>query len=250
MPDYTGMALHPEDSRNVLTHVASRHHSPAKTGKRDHRVTLEIIIMSVMLGAGLAMDAFSVSLADGFGERDLNAARVLTIAGTFAAFQFFMPVAGWTLVHAAAERFAAVQAMTPWIALVLLLYIGGKMLVEGVRENRTASSAEKPAETEGAGPSAEGRTHGDQHLSAADLMIQGIATSIDALSVGFTIAAYSAFTAIMSSVIIGVVTLIICIAGLYLGRRIGTRLAGRASIMGGIILIAIGIEIWARGVLF
>ena len=81
------------------------------------------------------MDAFSVSLADGLSERDLNAGKVLTIAGTFAAFQFFMPLAGWVLVHTAAERFEKFQIFIPWIALALLLYIGGKMLLEGIREN-------------------------------------------------------------------------------------------------------------------
>lgn len=209
---------------------------------------LELIIRSIMLGAGLAMDAFSVSLADGLGEKDLNAARVLTIAGTFAAFQFLMPVAGWALVHAAAERFTAFQQLTPWIALILLLYIGGKMLIEGVQENRSRAETGAADGDSFAGNASEDSAGG--RLSAWDLMVQGVATSIDALSVGFTIAAYSAFTAIMSSVIIGVVTLFICIAGLYLGRQIGTRLAGNASILGGVILIAIGLEIWARGILF
>lgn len=201
-----------------------------------------------MLGAGLAMDAFSVSLADGLGEKNLNAARVLTIAGTFAAFQFLMPVAGWALIHAAAERFAAFQQLTPWIALILLLYIGGKMLIEGVRENRSRAETGAADGDSFAGNTSENNVGGK--LSVWDLMVQGVATSIDALSVGFTIAAYSAFTAIMSSVIIGVVTLFICIAGLYLGRQIGTRLAGNASILGGVILIGIGLEIWARGILF
>ena len=202
-----------------------------------------------MLGAGLAMDAFSVSLADGLGEKNLNAARVLTIAGTFAAFQFFMPVAGWALIHAAAERFTAFQKLTPWIALILLLYIGGKMLIEGVRENRSREASGAASDSDSfAGDISENNTGG--RLSAWDLLVQGVATSIDALSVGFTIAAYSAFTAVMSSLIIGVVTLFICIAGLYLGRQIGTRLAGKASILGGVILIGIGLEIWARGILF
>jgi putative Mn2+ efflux pump MntP len=205
-------------------------------------VTPELIITSILLGAGLAMDAFSVSLADGLGERELNTARALTIAGTFAMFQFAMPVAGWLLVHTAAERFTAFQACIPWIALILLLYIGGKMLIEGIRESRNGGNP-------GEGDAAE-TTARSAHLSAGDLMVQGVATSIDALSVGFTIAAYSAGRAIMSSVIIGIVTLIICIAGLYLGRSIGTRLSGRASILGGVILIAIGIEIWAKGLFF
>ena len=168
------------------------------------------------------MDAFSVSLADGLGERGLTPARALTIAGTFAVFQFAMPVAGWLLVHTAAERFTAFQKCIPWIALILLLYIGGKMLIEGISENRrTAGSA--------GGETAEDEAQ-NAHLSAGDLMVQGVATSIDALSVGFTIAAYSAAQAVMSSVIIGGVTLVICMAGLYLGRSIGTKLAGKASI--------------------
>lgn len=207
-------------------------------------MTTELIITSILLGAGLAMDAFSVSLADGLGEKELSAGRVLTIAGTFAVFQFAMPVAGWLLVHTAAERFTAFQAFIPWIALVLLLYIGGKMLIEGIRENRRMAGADRARDAED-----ETVSH-DAHLSAGDLLVQGVATSIDALSVGFTIAAYSAGQAVMSSLIIGVVTLFICIAGLYLGRSIGTRLAGKASVLGGVILIAIGIEIWARGVFF
>ncbi len=201
----------------------------------------------MLLGVGLAMDAFSVSLADGLGEKHLNASRVLTIAGTFAAFQFVMPVAGWLLVHTAAERFTAFQKFIPWIALILLLYIGGKMLIEGIRENREAAG------TGGGDAAADERknTAADaERLTAADLLVQGVATSIDALSVGFTIATYTAVKALTSAVIIGVVTLFICIAGLYLGKQIGTRLAGKASVFGGIILIAIGIEIWARGIFF
>ena len=115
------------------------------------------------------------------------------------------------------------------------------MLIEGIRESRSGAADDQS-------PDAPGVTPGQTALSAGDLMIQGVATSIDALSVGFTIAAYSAFTAIASSLIIGVVTLMICIAGLYLGRQIGTRISGKASIFGGIILIAIGFEIWARGI--
>jgi putative Mn2+ efflux pump MntP len=211
-------------------------------------LTIELVITSILLGVGLAMDAFSVSLADGLGEKNLNAARVLTIAGTFAAFQFLMPVAGWLLVHTAAEKFTAFQKFIPWIALLLLLYIGGKMLIEGIQENRSTSGRDMadPGESDETDP---GKA-GSSHLSAGDLMVQGVATSIDALSVGFTIASYTAAKALTTAAIIGVVTLFICIAGLYLGRQIGTRLAGKASVFGGVILILIGIEIWARGLFF
>ena len=199
---------------------------------------LELVIRSILLGVGLAMDAFSISLADGLSEKKLNAGRVLTISGTFAGFQFLMPLAGWILVHTAEEKFAVLEKFIPWIALLLLLYIGGKMLIEGIRENR-----ERRDDT-----ASEDLSSRSGHLSAWELTVQGIATSIDALSVGFTIASYAAFTAVTSSLIIGVVTLFICIAGLLLGRQIGTRLAGKASVLGGVILIAIGIEIWVKGV--
>ena len=203
-------------------------------------MSLELIIRSILLGVGLAMDAFSVSLADGLSERDLNAGKVLTIAGTFAAFQFFMPMAGWVIVHTAAERFKTLQVFIPWIALALLLYIGGKMLLEGIRENRS----------EGRDPDGQEQSLGASSLTASDLVVQGIATSIDALSVGFTIATYSMLTALASSAIIGIVTLFICIAGLHIGRRLGMRLAGKASVLGGVILIAIGFEIWIKGMFF
>ena len=203
-------------------------------------MSIELIIRSILLGVGLAMDAFSVSLADGLSERDLNAGKVLKIAGTFAAFQFFMPLAGWVIVHTAAERFEKLQVFIPWIALALLLYIGGKMLLEGIRENRS----------EGRDPDGQEQSLGASSLTASDLVVQGIATSIDALSVGFTTAAYSSMQALVSSLIIGAVTLCICLAGLRIGRRLGELLAGRASILGGLILIGIGLEIWVKGVFF
>ena len=207
-------------------------------------MSTELIITSILLGVGLAMDAFSVSLADGLSEEKLNAKRVLVIAGTFAFFQFLMPLTGWVLVHTAEARFQSFQTFVPWIALALLLYIGGKMLIEGVRDRKERIAA-------GSGPDQTGIDAGSQRstLGAGELLIQGIATSIDALSVGFTIASYAAVTAFASSAIIGAVTLIICIAGLLIGRQIGTRFSGSASILGGVILIAIGIEIWVKGFL-
>lgn len=195
-------------------------------------MSLELVITSVLLGAGLAMDAFSVSLANGLADRDMKIGRMLTIAGTFAGFQFFMPMIGWVFVRTAENRLEWFSALVPWIALLLLLYIGGKMLKEGIEENRDPKSS------------------GQEQAGAGDLIIQGIATSIDALSVGFTIAAYSLLQAVSASLIIGAVTLIICLAGLRIGRKLGMLLAGKASMLGGIILIGIGLEIWIRGAFF
>ena len=202
-----------------------------------------LIINSVLLGVGLAMDAFSVSLANGLNEREMGIGRMFGIAGTFAGFQFAMPLIGWLCVHTIAERFQAFQKFIPWIALALLMFIGGKMLAEGIQENKKlrAQRSSTAQSTPGASVA--------KHISFTELIVQGIATSIDALSVGFTIADYNAGNALIASLIIGIVTYIICIAGLKLGTTFGTRLAGRASILGGIILICIGLEIWLTGVI-
>ena len=183
---------------------------------------------SILLGVGLAMDAFSVSLANGLSEPRMNRARECVIAGTFALFQFLMPLLGWLCVHTLIERFAAFERFVPWIALALLLYIGGSMLREAFR----GGAAEEPS-----------------GVGALALLLQGVATSIDALSVGFTIANYGLTEALVCALIIAVVTFGICMGGLRIGRVMGTRLAGKASILGGVILILIGVEIFLKGIL-
>lgn len=200
----------------------------------------ELIITSVLLGAGLAMDAFSVSLANGLADSNMNKKRMLVIAGTFALFQFAMPMIGWAIVRHAAEKLEWFSPMIPWIALALLLWIGGGLLREGIAENREKAAGSGLPEEETGDPTVT--------LGTKELLMQGIATSIDALSVGFTIADYVLTEALSSSLIIGIVTLAICLAGLRIGRSLGTRLAGKASILGGVILIAIGLEIWVKGV--
>ena len=180
------------------------------------------ILNSMLLGAGLAMDAFSVSLANGLNEPEMGRGRMAAVAGTFGAFQTLMPLLGWFLVTALMHIFTAVSPYIPWVAFGLLLLIGGKMILEGVRGGADAAGTV---------------------VGFGALMLQGVATSIDALSVGFTIAELSAARAVTSSLIIGAVTFVICLAGLSLGRRFGTKLGGKASILGGVILIAIGIEI-------
>jgi putative Mn2+ efflux pump MntP len=185
------------------------------------------VLNSILLGVGLAMDAFSVSLANGLNAPKLSRGMRLAIPFTFAAFQFLMPVIGWFCVHSIAETFVAVQPAIPWIALILLLFIGGKMLIDGIR---------------GGGPERE-----DVILKPGALLVQGIATSIDALSVGFTIAEYGVLQALSASLIIAVVTFILCFFGLRIGQHFGTRFAGKASILGGLILIGIGLEIFITG---
>lgn len=187
------------------------------------------VFKSIGLGAGLAMDAFSVSLANGLNEPRMKKRRMCLIAATFAFFQFAMPLLGWLCVHTIVAYFSVFELFIPWIALILLGFIGGNMLLEGIKggsDENTSTTA----------------------VSFAALMLQGIATSIDALSVGFTIADYGFLPALVCSLIIALTTFIICFAGLELGRRFGTRLAGRASILGGAILIVIGLEIFITGI--
>ena len=184
---------------------------------------------SILFGIGLAMDAFSVSLANGLNEPKMSIRKMNIIAGTFGIFQTLMPLIGWLCVHTIVNIFTSFQKFIPWIALLLLLYIGGKMLSDGIK-NRDGK-VEAPAVGIGA------------------LMVQAVATSIDALSVGFTITDYNFPMALVASLIIGLVTYGICLAGLKIGKTAGTRLAGKASILGGIILIIIGIEIFLKGIL-
>ncbi len=183
---------------------------------------------SMLLGAALAMDAFSVSLANGLNEPDMRPARMCGIAGTFAGFQFAMPMIGWWCVHKLVELFSAFEKFIPWIALALLGFIGGKMLVEGIRHPEGENT---PA------------------VGFWGLMVQGVATSIDALSVGFTIEQYDLRAALVASLVIAAVTFVICMGGLLIGKKVGTVMAGKASVLGGVILICIGLEIFLKGIL-
>ena len=183
---------------------------------------------SVLLGVGLAMDAFSVSLANGLNEPGMKKKKMCGVAGVFALFQAAMPMIGWVCVHTIVEKLKAFEKFVPFIALVLLVYIGGKMLLEGLNKK------EEEEESKAVGVSA--------------LLVQGVATSIDALSVGFTIAEYGLLMALVCALIIAVVTFFICVAGIAIGKKFGTKLANKASIFGGVILILIGLEIFITGI--
>ena len=190
---------------------------------------LLFVFNSVLLGVGLAMDAFSVSMANGLNEPDMKKNKMCGVAGIFALFQALMPMIGWVCVHTVVQYFTAFEKFIPWIALILLCYIGGKMLWDGIKNKE-----EEAEEAVGVGLSA--------------LLVQGVATSIDALSVGFTIADYGFAMALVCALIIAVVTFIICMGGLVIGKTFGTKLSNKAAILGGVILIFIGIEIFVTGV--
>ena len=185
---------------------------------------------SILLGIGLAMDAFSVSLANGLNEPTMSKKKMCGIAGIFAFFQALMPMLGWFLIRTLCSCFNQFQKLIPWVALILLGFIGGKMLIEGIKNQ------ESEEEKSGVG--------------FGILIVQGIATSIDALSVGCTISEYGFFMALVSAFIIALVTFGICFSGLKIGKKFGTKIAGKASILGGGILIFIGLEIFVTGVFF
>lgn len=186
------------------------------------------LLNSVLLGVGLAMDAFSVSLANGLNEPEMSRKKHVGIASCYAWFQFVMPMVGWICVHTIVEAFRSFQKFIPWIALILLLYIGIKMVMEGSRPRKEERDIRK--------------------LERKDLLLQGVATSIDALSVGFTTAAYPPGDALVSSLVIAAVTMVLCLAGVEIGRKFGMKFAGKATVAGGVILIAIGLEIFIRGI--
>lgn len=205
-------------------------------------ITFELILTAAGLGAGLAMDAFSMSLADGLHEPKMRWPRICLLAGIFALFQFAMPMIGWFCVHTAASYFSVIQPVIPFVALALLLYIGGKMFWEGVRPCEC-----KDVET----PDGETVTVCEcpiTYLGFGALILQGIATSIDALSVGFTISDYNAIQALVACLVIGVLTFGICAAGVLIGKKFGTALERKASVFGGVILIAIGVKIFLEGI--
>ena len=186
-------------------------------------------INSILLGVGLAMDAFSVSLANGLQDPKMKKTKMAGIAGVFAGFQALMPMIGWGCVHTMMQHFKTFEKFIPWIALFLLVFIGGKMLMDGIKNKE-----EEEESTE---------------LGLVALMVQGVATSIDALSVGVTNSTYNLPMALVSALIIAIVTFVICMVGIAIGKRFGTKLSNKATILGGLILIFIGVEIFLKGIL-
>ena len=192
-------------------------------------------LSAALLGLGLAMDACAVSMANGLKEPCMKVGKISLIALLFAFFQAAMPLFGWVCVHTVVEKFQAFGKAVPFIALGLLGFIGGKMLYEGL----THKDCDQKDECGCAKP-----------LTFWALIVQAIATSIDALSVGFTIAEYNFTEALVAVAVIALVTFITCFVAVFLGKKFGTKLGNKAEVLGGLILIGIGIEIFISGVFF
>ena len=192
---------------------------------------LMFFVNAILLGIGLAMDAFSVSLANGLNEPCMKKSKITLISLVFAFFQAAMPLIGWLCIHTIATVFNEFTKFIPWIALILLSYIGGKMLYDGIKNKECECEC------------------GCNSLKIGSLIVQGIATSIDALSVGFTIAEQDFIHALVTAGLIGFVTFFICFAGIFIGKIFGTKISNKATIFGGIILILIGLEIFLDSML-
>ena len=172
---------------------------------------MAFVFNSVLLGIGLEMDAFSVSVANGLRDPHMPMSGQLRIAGVFAFFQYLMPVLGWLGIHGVVSAFSAFERMVPWIALILLAFIGEKMILEAVR------GEEEAAEAVG--------------LTWPALLMQGVATSIDALSAGFALESYSFPLTLLSGAIIALVTLLLCLVGVKAGQKAGQYLTRWSSVL-------------------
>ena len=196
--------------------------------------TLIWILTAIGLGAGLAMDACAVSMSNGLAEPKMKLGKIFTIAGFFGVFQIIMPIFGYLAVTVLSatlgENFTRIFGyLVPWIALTLLLILGIKMIVEGIKEGKDSNKENEESV---------------KKLTIGGLFVQAIATSIDALSVGGIYGNVVPLEAYTTFLIIGIVTFGISVAAVFIGKRFGTIFSNKATIAGGIILCAIGLEIF------
>ena len=194
-----------------------------------------LIFSSVLLGVGLAMDAFSVSLANGLNEPKMRLRKVIAISGIFAFFQAMMPLIGWIAISGFLELFKSFQGYIPWISFILLCFIGGKMIFDSIRGDLEDGKDAKK-------------------LTIGVLFVQAIATSIDALTAGINLAkdyALSQYLYVILSVsIIAALTFGICFGGVKIGQKVGTKFSNKAGILGGSVLIFLGLKIFIADILF
>ena len=170
------------------------------------------------------MDAFAVSVCKGLSTQTLQRRHYLIVGAWFGGFQALMPTLGY-LLGSTFEQY--ITSVDHWVAFILLSVIGGNMLKEAFSKDEETT---------------------DASFAPRVMLLLAVATSIDALSVGFTISEYGWLMALAASIIIAVVTFFLCMAGLNIGKKFGTELSGKASILGGVILIGIGLEIFLSGV--
>lgn len=177
-----------------------------------------------LIGVGLAMDAFAVSICKGLAMRKVNKKQMLIIASFFGGFQALMPLLGWAIGTSFAKL---IVDYDHWIAFILLLYIGGKLIIDAIKEWKDEDKVDEM----------------DPPLDYKEITLLAIATSIDALACGVTFAFEESFNILRAILIIGVTTFFISACGVYVGNIFGDKYKAKAQLVGGIILIYIGIKI-------
>ena len=186
------------------------------------------------IAVGLSMDAFAVSLTNGAVTRNLKVKHAFSIALAFGLFQAIMPMIGW-LIGIAGQ--GIINSVDHWVAFVLLGYVGGKMLYDAVKEQKTPQSHQSR-----------------DPIGFKKLIVMAIATSIDALATGIilpsAVGAHTAFLMAVSVGIIGVTTFVICFAGVYIGKKFGDVFSSKAELLGGLVLIVIGCKILIEHLFF
>ena len=175
-----------------------------------------------LIGIGLAMDAFAVSICRGLGMRVLRLSRMLAVAFCFGVFQALMPVIGYLIGYNFKEY---IVSFDHWIAFLLLLFLGGKMIFDVFFDKDEECDC-----------------CGEEALRLSQLIIMAVATSIDALAVGVTFA-FNRVNILSAASLIGATTFAICFFGVFLGHQCGVKYKKKATLAGGLILVAIGTKI-------
>ncbi len=188
----------------------------------------------VFIGVGLSMDAFAVGMTDGMAEPRMRILKIFLIAGAFGLFQFLMPVLGYYL---GSVFTALVAKIAPWLSFAILAFLGGKMIFDFIMEHRKKGE-EVPAHPTG----------------AVKLLVQAVATSIDALAVGVTLLAAETsqglpFHVTLCALVIGAITFALSIAAVFIGKKAGDKFSDKAQLLGGVILVAIGLKILIEGLI-
>ena len=174
----------------------------------------------LLIAVGLSMDAFAVSVCKGLGMRRLNVRVALVLALLFGVFQAGMPVIGWLL---GSQFLWLIEPVDHWIAFVLLGFIGGKMILDAVRGEEEESGVV-------------------DRVAWGEFLMLAVATSIDALAVGISLAALNV-EIVPSVLIIGVVTFVLSLVGVLVGHLFGSRFERPAQIVGGVVLVLIGVKV-------
>ena len=200
----------------------------------------ELIITSLLLGVGLAMDACAVSMANGLKEPTMKVRKVLLVAFFFGLFQGLMPLIGYIV---GSSFLTKIEWIIPWLALVLLGFIGGKMMFEAIRDIRHPELKKSDDESKNY-----------THLTIGVLFVQAVATSIDAFAVGVNMACYeSAGTLAMpvwlACIVIACITFLVCTIAVLVGKKTGDVFSDKATLAGGIILVIIAIKMLVEGII-